>query len=494
MLSNKRNIFKELLINNLHSPLPCVPNISGGFHAHNGGQQATEPLIFYKNSNLLNYLEDLEKLKSAKNISEFLYRISIFKNIQLSNQQQRHFDLKASCVRGQHYRISTCFICGKKHYVKTSCNSFFCEECRKYQTNKIKRKAKNYFWNCNYFYATFTLPPEIQLRVRSWYETEPIYKIVSSTLKEYAKKHNLEIGFVLLPHSYGSLELNWFFHINALITSKAFQNNEIVDYQFDYKELREIYLKKLKKRYPTSIRSTPQIKFAKRKKSIYIPYKRAVNILMDYFRHIPISLQNIIKVQNDRVYYQSFKAREQGKIYDKRLTDFFYMVMQHIPPHNFRTMRAYGVFANNNKKRKKYPISPAKPKKSMKCDECETPLTKENILFQIHNGLLVWVNPKIPSSILDYKGYDFLKTLEREPNGRVIQPIDPPDILKPPDPPKFPEKDEEDYSEEHICESCSGEFETEDMQNKTICRFCFNNSGIRRKIKEFNEFIKRYEI
>jgi hypothetical protein len=475
MSFQNQKFYKQEVLTTIETPLPSISfDTSGDFYAQGVG--VAETLIFFKNSSLFNLLSNLESLKQSPNISQFLYRISILKNISLTNQQERHFELKAYCSMGQHYRIVFCLNCHKYHYVKTSCGSFFCPDCRKYETNKIRRRAKDYLWNCNYFYATFTLPPEIQLKVRNWQETGPIYKIVKSSLMEYAKIHNFEIGFNLLPHSYGSLELNWFFHLNALISSKAFERKRInkdkkyrnfryifgddyatsgkniIDIQFDFKELRKIYKKNLEAFYNVKIKSEPQIKFAedKKTKSVYVPYRRAINKLLNYFRHIPISMENIKGVKNDTVYYQSSKAKEQKKVYSKSLKDFFYLVMQHIPPHNFRTMRNYGIFANNHKKRKKYPTSPAPPKKSMLCENCKTPLTKENVFFQIHNNRLVWVNPNIPASILDYKGFDFLKSIKIDKNGRVLSYCDVPDIFKPPDLPKFPKNDTDD---------CSGESE-----------------------------------
>lgn len=496
-----------------------------------------DPKTFYGNrtfSGLEQQQELLLKLKSSDNISQFLYYISRLKNIQLTRYQQKHFDLKASCDRGWNYRICDCPSCSTRHFIKTSCNSFFCEECRKFNVFKVKRKAKEYLWNCNHYYATFTLPPEIQSKVESWnkflgkryykdkagdirsselYVTDLVYKSVSGAIKEYCKKYNLENGFILMPHSYGSLALNWNFHINALISSKAFKkpdlrNNKInkifsdeknryhkgyldhlqlsyekgmklgtglryvlnnikqirqdyldkiknksytVDYQFNYNELRSIYEKHLRRNFKTDFKDTPQVKFAEkkvgRKKTIYIPYKKAVSVVLDYFKHIPLSIKNIVKVESGRVYYQTSKAKGVNITYDKSLREFFELVMQHIPPARFRTVRQYGLYSNKTKKRKTYLTSQSKKAKSMRCDSCKIELKKENFVGMVHCGLLVWINP-VKRSIFNCKDFVDGFIPEIDTNGRVMQVCEPPDCLKPKTRPEFPKKEEKDFSED----------------------------------------------
>lgn len=61
--------------------------------------------------------------------------------------------------------------------------------------------------------------------------------------------------------------------------------------------------------------------------------------------------------------------------------------------------------------------------------------------------------------------------------------------FKPPPPPKPPEplKITTEKIARHICGSCFGEFDGEDMQEKHLCKFCYNNSGSRKKINDFNK-------
>lgn len=465
------------------------------------------------NFEVLDYKQELlKKIKSSENIAKLLYYISLYESLQLTIQQQKHFDLKISCDKGLNYRIADCHFCGKRHFLKTSCNSFFCEDCRKYITSKIKRLAKKYIWNCNHFYATFTLPPEIQEKVDRWnkffdkryykdkegnlrfseiYYTDLVYKSVNEAIFEYCKKRDLETGFILMPHSYGSLKLNFFFHLNVLISSKAirvnpdkkiktqrryFQNRKLktekisllgfrrifgddysnfnskkLNYQFDYNELRKIYKEKLERNFNVTIKDIPQIRFAKRKKSIYISYKKSINKVLNYFRHIPLNLKNIIKIENGYIYYQTSKAKEKKKIYKKPFKEFFYLIMQHIPPSNFRAVRQYGLYSNKNKKRLQYPTSPPKQKQSFRCDDCKTTLTKRNFIGLVHCGNLVWINSELKNntSILDCKDFDWLKSINIEENGRVMQACEPPNSLKPKIQPNYPKFDETEYTDKH---------------------------------------------
>ncbi len=462
---------------------------------------------------VLNHKKELlDKIKSSKNIAKLLYYISLHQSLQLTISQQRHFDLKISCDKGLNYRIADCHFCMRRHFLKTSCNSFFCEDCRKFITSKIKRLAKKYIWNCNHFYSIFTLPPEIQGKVDRWdkffdkrfykdkdgnirtseiYYVDLVYKCVNESISKYCKKRDLKNGFVLMPHSYGSLKLNFFFHVNALISSKAIRinpdikvktqrrkfrngilqtekisflnfrrvfgddysnfNSKAIDYQFDYNELRELYKNNLEKYFKIKIKDTPQVRFAKRNKSIYIPYKKSISKVLDYFRHIPLTLKNIIKIENGEIFYQTSKAKENKKTYHKPFKEFFYLVMQHIPPSHFRAVRQYGLYSNKSKKRLQYPTSPPKQKQYFRCDTCKTHLTKRNFIGLVHCGNLVWVNPELRnnSSIFNCKDFVWIKSIEIEEHGRVMQVCEPPDCLKPKTKPKFQEFDEIKDSEKH---------------------------------------------
>ncbi len=464
-----------------------------------------------------------DKLINHKNISDLLYYISRYYNLFISEYQQRQFDLKKSCDRGENYRIIDCS-CNHRHFIKTSCNSFFCEVCRKYNTSKVKRKAKEYLMNCNHFYAVFTLPSEIQNKVEKWdkffdkrnykdkngivrtseiYYTDLVYKSVSDSIKEYCKKHRIENGFVLMPHSYGSLKLNWNFHINALISSKGYikkydlkdfsKNNPIFDnsqeysdfmrilhrikglkycvmnirkirkyflvnygeklntttledYQFNYNELRIIYKKHLLKNFKIPFKYKPQVRFAKKKGTIYVSYKRSIKKLMDYFRHIPIGQRNIIKIEAEQICYRTSKGKQQNIFFNCSLVDFFSRIMQHIPPQNFRTIRQYGLYSNKTTKRKKYPLGSNKLLKTMSCDKCKKTLKRENYIGMVHNGVLVWINNS-KGSIFNYRDFVDKNNIELESNGRVMCACEPPMEFKPKTKPEFPENDEKDISE-----------------------------------------------
>lgn len=424
-------------------------------------------LILYKQ-------QDYQDILKSTNIAELLYNISFCYKIPISYQQLDHIALKKSCIQDGHYIIADCSYCHKRHFYKTPCNSFFCRECRNYLTSRIKRNAKKYLWSCNHFYITFTLPPEIQELVNSWdkikekiikiskknmysekriYYTDLVYKSVSEALKKYLKKHKIETGFIALPHSYGSENLNWFFHLNILISSKGFnKNNKIIDYQINFNELRSIYKKQLHKNFKVFIKDTPQVKFAKKKGSIYISYKKSIRVLLDYFRHIPLAMHNIKKIEKGGIVYQTYKQKQNHKKPNySSLIDFYNLVMQHIPPHNFRTVRAYGLYSNHHKRDRKYPINPPKPLKSLKCGECDTELTKDDFVGRVHSGQLIWMNPYkvhdssifFSKSILDCMDFETQKIPEIEPNGRLIHPVIPPPDMRPPNKLKFPSKDTE---------------------------------------------------
>ena len=373
--------------------------------------------------NLLNQFEGLKGINNSKDIAELLNQISIFSEIELTERQKIQFSEKVFCNNSGNYRRLQCFGCNTTSYMKTPCNSFFCKDCRDYLTSRIKRNAKQKMWNCNHFMAVFTIPNEVQEKLKSWDDyiiknkkkrngqvipttvrsMSLIYDAVSKTIDIYSKKNNFLAGYYLLPHTYGSLEMNWKPHINVLISSKAlkvfpdafikkynkfkklaftikkthfeeiynlfydislknklesqsiedheyFFNKEYyqskfylelkkewylienklienckdfqdflvyeetppLDIQFNFDEIRSIYHKQLEKLFEVKFYKNPQVSFSKDKKtkSIYIPYKKAVGKVMDYFRRIPLYRENILKTTAGFIVYQTSKAKK----------------------------------------------------------------------------------------------------------------------------------------------------------------------------------------
>ena len=403
---------------------------------------------------LLIYLDKLKILRESENLAQLLFNIADVCNIEIDKYHLNHFNLKSYCEAGQIYFIYDCANCGKRDYAKLPCNSFFCEDCRKYLSARIKRHTKEYLWNCNHTFSVWTIPTEIRQYVQSWKDREAIgliYKAVEQSLKQYCKKRKMQVGIILLPHSHGSLELNWNFHINALMSSKALnKENEIIDFRPNYKELRRLYKKNLSKLFKTQIINTPQIKFAKdnKTKSYYIPYKRAISKVLDYFRHIPLNIKNIEKISNDSIIYHTSKSKKQKLHYEVSYKEFYDLVLQHIPPPNFRTLRQVGLYSNHNKKRLQYPTSPdTKPKKEIRCRVCKYPIKKEAVVGIVHKGLLVWVNTKNPS-ILDCKDFEYIKDDIINQNGRLLEALPPPNSFIPPFKPKFIDENEDEDNEQ----------------------------------------------
>lgn len=445
--------------------------------------QILNPITFkfvnFQQQDLFNYPDSLEQLKNSKDISELLFNCAKIHNINISKYHLNHFDSKSYCDAGQNYIIIDCGRCGKRDYFKLPCSSFFCEDCRKYLSARIKRHTKEYLWTCNHTFSVWTTPPEI--KVTSWdkiaytkltyyrkdiidkktkqirhkkgeikyknvYCSDLVYRAVELSLNQYCKKRKIKIGIILLPHSYGTENLNWFFHINALITSKALnQENKIIDFKPDFKELRELYRKNLSNIFKTPIYRTIQVKFTKKKGSYFISPKKAIGTVLDYFRHIPLKIKNI-KVTNDSIIYQTSKSKQLNKKPNKvSHIEFYYLLLQHIPPPYFRTLRQVGLYSNHNKKRLKYPTSPdKKPKKELRCRVCKYPLRKENIIGLVHKNRVVWINP-CRESILDCKDFEYQKESIIEQNGRLLEALPPPDDFIPHFKPKFfDENDDED--------------------------------------------------
>jgi len=341
-----------------------------------------------------------------------------------------HFFRKNDCIRNKYYSIFECVKCHTFHWAKLPCSSFFCEGCHEYLVKRAQSSLAGYLWNVRHRYLVFTTPPEIWNKL-NWGTMHWFYKVVYKTLTYYfnhyykkntttntttGKSRKVSVGMMAVLHSYASKDLEWQPHMNVMITCRGFKQKvvkgEIKTFAvntsyINYDILRDIYKRNLEYYFNVTLKHTPQIKADDKKyqekndRKTGIPPQRVISSLAQYFKKLPFRDKAKDKEKSDiitvdgvgNITWTNYK-RKKLKL-DPITTPpikFYNLIMQHIPPKNFRNVRLWGCYQYNHHLRKAIPpLKKPTAEKERLCLVCQNPLELKGVvcagetLFPIFN-------------------------------------------------------------------------------------------------------------
>ncbi|MBA7617549.1 hypothetical protein ES703_24864 [subsurface metagenome] len=434
-------------------------------------------------------VQKYQELKT-KNIPELMLKLhNIYGDDNLS-YVNRTFENLISCQQHQSFNFYKCEWCGYPIYHRIPCTSFFCDICRKKIANRLKQKLLNYVWNVPHRFCVFTLPPEIQEICSSWisslyniddeanferlrkYErkldrecsrlsfyitgntlykyreeklkkhykynffknnlaTNLVYKSVNGAIQEYFDRRNLEVGFIMYPHTESTFDLTWFFHLNVLISTRGLRKsskftnfnketnqrilpNHQAKYQtintdfIDYDDIKQIYLKHLSRNFKVKIKKNKgnPIHFEGK-----LYPKQISKNLVGYCRKLLLKSEHIEKSNLSSITLRRWNTKNKRyESFNLSWNEFYNRCIQHIPPKFTRTIRIYGLYSHANKKR--YFLTPVIKyiEKEIKCRECGS---KGRLMFSVSRGQLVkieeyylYFNFKKILFMLDMKDFD----------------------------------------------------------------------------------------
>lgn len=392
-------------------------------------------------------VEQYQELQ-IKNPSELMLKLfNIYGNDNLP-YVKRTFENLMACQQHKNFNFFKCDWCGAPIWKRIPCTSFFCDKCRKILANRLKEKLLTYIWNIPHRFAVFTLPPEIQDICKGWASfifnkkgfnlaTNLIYKSVGETIKEYFAKRDLEVGFIMYPHTESTFDLSWFFHLNVLISTRGLKksskftnynkktNTRIIPsfqaryqtyntYFIDYDEIKEIYLKKLSKNFKTKIKEQEgnPIHFEGK-----LYPKQISQNLFGYVRKLLLKEKHIIKTTASTITLKRWNKKEKRyKEFTLSWKEFYDRAIQHIPPKFMRTIRLWGSYCQSNKKRYFLEAVTTETEKKLSCKLCGASAT---LMYSIHRGQLIKIeeyyllrNFKKFCCMLDMIDFNFKQFLE----------------------------------------------------------------------------------
>lgn len=275
----------------------------------------------------------------------------------------------------------TAYECPNCHdviFVGNTCKSRLCTSCGyKYKNERVENILQHAI-NCKHRQIVFTIPKEMRTYFFNFEYMDLLFQAVhivldsiihtkfkinkNNILESYSINKLFKLGFYSFLHTFGR-DMKWNPHIHVLIAEKIFNSktgkSKNVNY-FDYdalsKRFQKVLLNLMKDIIPYKIRK--QI-YNNHKKGFYVyaepknfsSLKDGIEYVSRYCGRPCISENRIINYDGNNVTFW-YNAHEDESYHEVTVTayDFITLILRHIIPSQFKTIRSYGFY------RKKLPF------------------------------------------------------------------------------------------------------------------------------------------
>ncbi len=273
--------------------------------------------------------------------------------------------------------VYECPICHDFTFVGHTCKSRLCPSCGyKYKNERVERILQTAY-RCKHRQIVFTIPKELRKyffinfipMINILFEAVnlTIYSILNESYKyskkkkkliKYILKNKFIPGFFTFLHTFGR-DLKWNPHIHILIAEmKIGKNNDVKKWNyFNYDALsmrfQKILLELMGKKLGSSFIEVKNNLYKKYPKGFYVYAERknfkslkdGIEYVTRYCGRTPISENRIINYDGTNVTfcYNDHKDESYHEI-TLPATDFIMIIVRHIIPENFKTIRYYGFY------------------------------------------------------------------------------------------------------------------------------------------------------
>lgn len=276
------------------------------------------------------------------------------------------------------YLVFKCEACGEEHKVGFSCKSRLCTSCGKKRTEDWVLKFSNKISTVNHRHMVFTIPEELRVyfaKNRKLLSLLPkcAAETIQSWLRDRYKKVEYIPGIVGVIHTFGR-DLKWNPHVHVLVTEGAiFGENMWKRFNFfPYEMLRKRWQKILLDEIGKNLgRNQSKKEYIKLKDMIYKNLKNgfyvygkgqvrnskeAAKYIGRYAARPAIAESRIIGYDGKIVTFQYTDHKTNKKVIENMdALEFIGKLISHVPDKNFKMIRYYGFYSQNNKYRGKVP-------------------------------------------------------------------------------------------------------------------------------------------
>lgn len=271
-----------------------------------------------------------------------------------------------------------CPKCGYTTTIPFTCKSRLCTACGKKHTDRWADKVSAELLEVTHRHMVFTMPHKLWPHLE---QHRQLLKDVMDTVKttlEAVMNHRwktLQVtpGIITVLHTYGK-DLKFNPHIHTIVTEGGLrekdQNNKDrwIDVNFfPYEKLRKVWqyqlLTKIKEKLPhhKELHTLLDQLYTEKKNGFYVYAKRRIQgkekeficrYVARYVRH-PAIAETRINNYNPHTSMVQFWYRhdDQTETVTMHVYEFIGKLISHIPPRQFKTIRYYGLYARNKKRK-----------------------------------------------------------------------------------------------------------------------------------------------
>lgn len=262
-----------------------------------------------------------------------------------------------------------CDKCGHTKHVSFTCKSRFCNSCGAKYISDRAFSITSTLIHCKHRHMVFTIPEELRHYLRKDRSLlNLLFEASASTIQHWFyklnKSENFKPGFISVLHTFGR-DLKWNPHIHMLITEGASGNKTVwkrITY-FSYEALRKAWQKVLldlfHKAFPTkeflSLKNSlykryPDGFYVRAKPSLDQKSHDAIKYIIRYTGRPAMASSRILDYDGSYVTF-FYEQHEDGQKVTERLHvfDFFKRLIIHIPEHQFKMIRYYGLYKKKHK-------------------------------------------------------------------------------------------------------------------------------------------------
>lgn len=278
--------------------------------------------------------------------------------------------------------VYECPECHDFIFIGHTCKSRFCSSCGyKYKLIRVENILEHAY-NCSHRQIVFTIPKE--LRSYFFYPfcemIDILFKAVEKTIysilnesykskkeKRKKKKYNIKVkydpGFFMFLHTFGR-DLKWNPHIHVLI-AEIKMGGDMIYKRWNYfnydalsKRFQKILLDLMSKKIGNSFNKMKINCFIKHKNGFYVhaepkkfnSFKDGVEYVTRYCGRPAISENRIINYDGNNVTF-CYNAHEDNSYHEVTCTafEFIDMLLRHLIPQNYRTIRYCGFYRKKHK-------------------------------------------------------------------------------------------------------------------------------------------------
>lgn len=274
--------------------------------------------------------------------------------------------------------VYECPKCNDVIFVGNTCKSRTCTSCGyKYKNQRVENILQHAF-NCKHRQIVFTIPKELRVYFFDFENMDLLFQAVNividsiihikfrknkkGILKPYCTNKLYKLGFYSFLHTFGR-DMKWNPHIHVLVAEKIYDEITGKSKDFNYfnydslsKRFQKVLLDLMKYVVPKNVINKI---YKDHQKGFYVyaepktfpTLKDGIEYVARYCGRPCISENRIIKYDGKNVTFW-YNAHEDESYHEVTVTafEFITMILRHLVPYQFKTIRSYGFY------RKKLPF------------------------------------------------------------------------------------------------------------------------------------------